>query len=171
MRIQRVVWAVVGVMSLVATSAMAQSFNQSSASANATARIIAPISITNSTALNFGDIVPSGVTGTVVVSAASARTNTGGATLGSGASVSAATFAVGGQAGATYAITLPTSVTITSGANNMTVNAFTSSPSSTGLIPGGGGTQTLTVGATLNVGANQATGTYAGSFNVTVAYN
>ena len=61
MRIPRAVWTVVGVMSLVATSAMAQSFNQSSASANATARIITPISITNSTALNFGDIVPSGV--------------------------------------------------------------------------------------------------------------
>ncbi|MBV5336700.1 MAG: DUF4402 domain-containing protein, partial [Deltaproteobacteria bacterium] len=34
------------------------------------------------------------------------------------------------------------------------------------------GTQTLTVGATLNVGANQAAGTYtSGAFSVTVNYN
>ena len=33
------------------------------------------------------------------------------------------------------------------------------------------GNQTLTIGATLNVGANQAPGDYSGSFSVTVAYN
>jgi hypothetical protein len=41
----------------------------------------------------------------------------------------------------------------------MTVNGFTSTPSATGTLSSGG-TQTLTVGATLNVAAAQAVGTY-----------
>jgi len=54
----------------------------------------------------------------------------------------------------------------------MTVNAFTSSPSATGLLSSGG-SQTLTVGATLNVAAGQMAGTYtnASGVPVTVNYN
>ena len=52
----------------------------------------------------------------------------------------------------------------------MQVNTFVSSPSGTGTLSGGG-TETLSVGATLNVGVAQATGTYAGTFTVTVEYN
>ena len=67
---------------------------------------------------------------------------------------------------------MPASVTISSGANNMTVNAFTSTPSATGTLSALGA-QTVTVGATLNVGASQASGVYtsATSFDVTVNYN
>jgi hypothetical protein len=83
---------------------------------------------------------------------------------------SAATFTVAGLASAGYSITLPASTTLTSGGNNMTVNTFTSNPSGTGTLSGGG-TQTLSVGGTLQVGASQPTGTYSGSFNVTVTYN
>jgi len=61
-------------------------------------------------------------------------------------------------------------VTINSGANTMTVGMFTSNPSGAGTLSAGGN-QTLSVGATLNVGAGQATGTYSGIFSVTVTYN
>jgi hypothetical protein len=64
-----------------------------------------------------------------------------------------------------------TALTITSGANTMTVTAFSSTPSATGLLTAG--TQTLTVGATLNVAAAQAPGVYVSAtpFSVTVNYN
>lgn len=154
---------------LAAASASAQA-NSATTSANATARIVTPIAISKTADMNFGDVVAGGSAGTVVLTSAGARSATGGATLGNGSAVAAAAFNVTGQASATYAITLPASATVTSGANNMTVNTFTSNPSGTGALSGGG-SQALSVGATLNVGASQATGTYTGSFSVTVAYN
>ena len=90
----------------------------------------------------------------------------------SGGVFSAASFTVAGQASYTYAITLPTSCTITDGAShNMTVATFTSNPSSTGTLSSG--TQNISVGATLTVAAAQTPGTYTTStpFTVSVNYN
>lgn len=148
------------------------SFAQST-SANATANIVSPISITAVNNLIFGDIaVSASLAGTVVMSTSGTRTKTGGVLLPvTGTAFNAASFTVSGVADATYAITLPASTTISAGGpNSMTVNTFTSNPSSTGTLSAGG-TQTLSVGATLNVAAGQAQGTYTGTFSVTVAYN
>ncbi len=149
--------------------AFAQS-NSATGTASATARIVTPIAIVKTADLNFGDVVAGGSAGTVVVTTAGVRSATGGATLANGTSVAAAAFTVSGQGSSTYSITLPASASVISGANTMTVNTFTSSPNGTGVLTAGG-TQPLTVGATLNVGASQATGTYTGTFPVTVAYN
>ncbi|MBL0339768.1 MAG: DUF4402 domain-containing protein [Bacteroidetes bacterium] len=146
---------------------------QSTASASASATIVTPISITKTIDLDFGNVGASGAAGTVSISPAGLRAATGGATLPATAgTVSSASFNVAGQANYTYAITLPASVVISSGANNMTVNAFTSNPALTGLLSGAGA-QTVTVGATLNVGAAQAAGVYTSvtPFDVTVNYN
>jgi len=159
------------VAALAVASSLSAAQNSASTSANATAKIIAPITLTKTADLNFGDVVPSGVAGTVTVTPAAVRTSAGGASLGNGAAVTAAAFTVGGQGSATYAITLPAvASTLTTGANTMTVDTFTSNPSGTGLLSAGG-SQALTVGANLNVGVAQATGTYVGTFTVTVAYN
>ncbi len=144
--------------------------NSASTSANATARIITAIAITKNTDLNFGDVVPGTSIGTVVVTPAGARSSTGGASLGNGSAVTAATFSVTGQGSETYAVTLPASITINGGGSSMTVDTFASTPNGTGTLSAGG-SDTLSVGATLNVGASQAVGTYTGSFSVTVAYN
>ena len=53
----------------------------------------------------------------------------------------------------------------------MTITDFTSSPSGINGLLSAGGTQTLYVGGTLNVGATQVAGVYAGTFDVTVTYN
>jgi len=50
----------------------------------------------------------------------------------------------------------------------MTVDTFTSTPSGTGTLTGGA--ETLNVGATLQVGIGQATGSYTGTYSVTVNY-
>jgi hypothetical protein len=65
---------------------------------------------------------------------------------------------------------LPSSATISSGSNTMNVNAFTSSPATTGTLSSGG-TQDLKVGATLNVSAAQAAGLYTNSTAVPVTVN
>lgn len=154
------------------------SAQQSSATAvdvPASATIISAISIVNTAGMDFGQVVPGASLGTVVLTAGASPTRTGapvgGPTLGNSTSVSSAEFDVSGQASSTYSITLPSSpVTLTSGGNNMTVTAFSSSPSSTGTLDGSG-EQVLYVGGTLNVGAAQVAGVYTGVFDVTVAYN
>ncbi|MEO8311768.1 MAG: DUF4402 domain-containing protein [Caldimonas sp.] len=162
-----------------ATGAMAQS--SATGTGTATATVIRPITITNSIdALAFGNIVPSGVAGTLELTAAAVTVATpaGGITqpAATPGTRTAASFTVGGEGGFTYAITLPgVAQTITGpAAATMTVTAFTSSPAATGTLSnalGVAGTETLYVGGTLNVGVNQAPGNYTGTFSVTVAYN
>lgn len=103
------------------------------------------------------------------------RTASAGVTLPIAAgTVSAASFTVQGQANYTYAITLPSSVSIydAGNANNMTVSTFMSVPSVAGVLSASG-SQRLDVGATLHVGAGQAAGNYTSGtpFSVTVNYN
>lgn len=122
-------------------------------------------------ALTFGSFA-AGSGGTVTISAAGARSAGGGVVLVSSGPGAVAQFTVSGDANAGYAITLPANgeVSLTSGANSMAVNNFVSNPASTGQI-GGGGSQTLMIGATLSVGNSQPPGNYSGTFNVTVIYN
>jgi hypothetical protein len=152
---------------------LSATFAQVSATATASATIITPIAISKTVDMNFGNVAVSAVAGTVVLTPAGVRTKTGGVTLPVVAgTISAASFTVTGLGSYTYTITLPsTPLTISSGANTMTVNAFNSTPSGTGTLSGG--TQVLNVGATLNVGVNQAAGLYTSAtpFTVTVNYN
>ena len=157
-------------MSIAALNANAQ---DQSATAVTNATIIQPIAITNTAALEFGNIVALTTPETVIINPAGARSSSNAlslptATLGT---ISAASFTVTGLDAATYSIVLPPAFDVTSGGNTMIVNGFTSTPTSNGVL--GGGTQTLTVGATLNVKANQAAGTYtnADALKITVAYN
>jgi hypothetical protein len=148
----------------------ARNVGAATATSNVSASIVPAISIAKNTDMDFADVIAGGSAGTVVLTTAGARSTTGGATLGNGTGAAAAAFTVSGDPASTYSISLPASATITSGGNTMTVNSFASSPSGTGTI-GGGGTQALSVGATLQVGASQAQGAYTGTFDVTVAYN
>jgi len=147
-------------------------FAQATATANASATIVTPISITKNSDMNFGNIATDGTVGTVILSPAGGRTFTGGVTLPAvTGTVTAASFTVNGSGSYTYAISLPSTLTITSGADSMIVNDFTSTPSSTGTLSSG--TQIINVGATLNLVASQAEGTYTSAtpFAVTVNYN
>ena len=151
-----------------------QSSAQATATASATAYIIAPITITKTADMNFGNVaVSASVSGTVVLSTSGTRTSggSGGVTLpATTGTVSAAAFTVGGASGYTYTVTLPTSCTISDGGgHSMTLSSFTSSPSSTGTLTGG--SSTLTVGATLSVSAGQTPNTYTNSTGVPVTVN
>jgi hypothetical protein len=163
-------------LAIVLIALSASAFAQVSATATASATIITPIAITNAGDMNFGNIAVSTAPGTVVLPAvlAPVRSATGGCTLpATTGTVSAAAFTVTGQTGFTYSITLPASASLTGPGPAMTANAFVSTPT---VLAGGlltGGTQTLYVGATLNVAAAQTAGVYttATAFTVTVNYN
>ena len=154
----------------ITTAALAQV----SATATASATIVGPIGIANTANMNFGNVAVSAVAGTVVMTPAAVRSTTGGCTLPVvTGTVAAGAFNVTGAAAYTYAITLPAAATtITFGANTMTVDTWTSTPSGAGTLSAGG-SQALTIGATLNVGASQPAGTYVSGtpFTVTVNYN
>lgn len=130
------------------------------------------ISISNLQALTFGKFA-AGSGGTVTVSPGGARSATGGVILLSSGSGSAASFRVSGDPGLTYDIVLPPDgrVQLANGTGQtMPVNSFTSNPAGAGQLDLSGA-QTVTVGATLTVGAGQVAGSYSGSFDVTVDYN
>ncbi len=148
-------------------------FAQVSATATATATIVGPITIVNAGNMNFGNVAVSAAAGTVALATDNSRSVTGGCTLpATTGTVSAALFTVSGADGYSYSITLPlAATTINNGANTMTVSNWSSDPTPTGLLTGG--TQTLRIGATLNVGGSQVAGTYLSAipFSVTVNYN
>ena len=161
-------------IAVIALGLSNSSFAQATATASATATIITPITIVKTADMNFGNVAVSAtLAGTVVLAPAGTRSTggAGGVTLpASVGTVTAASFTVSGQGGYTYAITLPTSKTLTSGANTMTVDNFSSNPATTGTLSGAG-SQTLTVGATLNVTAGQAAGVYTNATGVPVTVN
>jgi hypothetical protein len=139
----------------------------------ATASAEAAISLTKVTDLAFGDLTAGVTAGTVKITPAGARSRTGGVTV-LASTFDNASFTVTTPSGLrTYTIILPGSATLTSGGGfTMTVDTFKSNPNGSGTTSAGGAhTQTLNVGATLQVGANQKPGTYTGTFSVTVNQN
>ena len=163
-------------LAIVMLAFTAATFAQVSATATATATIVTPIAITRTVHMNFGNLAVNNTIGTVILTPASTRSATGGVTFlpASPGTITAASFNITGLANATYSITLPgVATTIDDGlGNTMTVFPFTSTPTPTGTLSAGGA-QTLTVGATLNVGASQVAGVYTSAtpFTVTVNYN
>lgn len=154
------------IMIAFALNANAQS---NSATALASATIIAPIEISVDTPMEFGYVVGTAAGGTVVLDPDGTITPTG-VSLAAGIATSPAIFDVTGEAGFSYSITLPTvdPITLDDGSGNtMTVGTFTSTPVGTGTIDG---TQ-IRVGATLTVGASQTPGTYTNNADLTVTVN
>jgi hypothetical protein len=151
------------------------SFAQTTAGATLSATIVQPSNILKVRDMNFGNI-SSGPTGGIVVllpTESGTRTAEGGVTIPSGSgTVSSAKFIVSGADGYSYSIILPAApITLSNGTNFMTIDNFTSTPSGSGTF--NSGAQTIRVGATLNVDANQEAGLYISteSFEVTINYN
>ncbi|WP_016989775.1 DUF4402 domain-containing protein [Flavobacterium sp. ACAM 123] len=170
---RKIISIVTLITAVVAVSTTANA--QASQAAPSGATVVTPISITNDNGLNFGNITVSSTTaGTVVMTPAGVRTAADGAALPTIAGpVAAAKFTVNGQGAYTYAITLPTSAITLKGTadatKEMTLGSFTSTPSGSGALTGG--TQVLTVGGTLTVGAAQAADNYTNTADLIVTVN
>jgi hypothetical protein len=161
---------------LAAAGAASQAGAATSATASSTATVIVPISVTSSGSLSFGKFAAGGSAGTVTVSTAGVRTVSG--VVAAGGTPGVASFAITGEPSTAYSIdTTSTTANLTSGSDNLgltlvsdfTGAGATSGTQSTGTLDGTGH-QTLYVGGTLAVGANQPNGSYSGTVSVAVAY-
>lgn len=141
--------------------------------------VVTPLSFINYESLDFGQIIPANVAGTVTISSNNARSATNGIVL-VGTDYQAARFAGMGAQGERVRIRItPGTVALAGPGPAMTVSNFAIGPDSTLQQVGGSpnyrilpanGIFTFTVGGRLNVGANQPAGTYSGTFTATLDY-
>jgi hypothetical protein len=161
-----------GVFMLIFATEKAEAQNPTAtATANATANIITPITITKNTDLSFGNIIANSSGGTVTIATNSdVPTYSGVAAPSTQGTRTRAEFKVQGMSGVNFHITLPEDdvieLTGPQGATPMSLDNF--GHNSDEVLTEG--TNTFQVGATLNVNADQATGEYSASFPVTVSY-
>ena len=133
--------------------------------------IVSTLNLVAQNGIIFGDISASSIPGTVTIGTDSSRVATGGVTINSNTSGTPAFYEVSGDPNATYSVTLPDSVVLTSSAgDSMIVNNFSSIPNGNGQLDSGG-RQNVNVGATLNVGSFQPFGAYRGIMSTTVDYD
>jgi hypothetical protein len=157
---------------------LAHAQSTATATANATGTIIEGLSIVKVTDLDFGDNIAGATPGTITLTPVNFGNSiptvsvTGGVTHLPGETN--ALFSVFGESGRFVNVTLPaTPLTITSpNSDTMVVRDFITNagvnPSFELLPPNGH--RGFGVGATLDVAANQPTGTYSNTFDVTVSY-
>lgn len=137
--------------------------------AEARARVLAAITLTNNTALEFGAVVAASGGGTVEITPAGTRTPCTLPLTCSG-TVSAAQFDItGGTSGEVVTINADPTVTLlnTSGPGSMSATLLESAPTATLDATGAA---SFTVGGTLTVAASQAEGVYLGTFSVSADY-
>jgi hypothetical protein len=161
---------------LLSNDAFSQGSEQkASAEASTKVQIIKAISITKQTDIDFGNMAIGATNAVVRMNTNGTRTVVSGeVTLpSSSGTVTAGKFEVNGEAGYSYVISLtPTTITLQSGANTITLDNFFSLPLNNSTIPSGG-KEDLFVGGNLNINANQPAGSYVSTANlkVTVQYN
>ncbi len=129
-----------------------------------------PIRVTLDQDMAFGQMAANiAQVGTVTIDAGTGAKTTSPSITDMGGLHGRAIFTVTGDKDVAYSISLPGSATLTAGGDTVTVDTITSNPSGTGVLAGNG-RATLNVGARLNLGVNQAAGSYSGTFDVTVNY-
>lgn len=166
---------------LLSSAALSQTTPPPSITGHATAQITAPLQIQCS-AMHFSSMLSkSTVTSLTLPPDGSPILDPNNILLpGAAQDAKASNCSVTGDVGATYNVTIPSSVSLTNGSGqSMTVNTFTVSSDGDAnplsrLLHNDGtglGLDSFGVGAKLNVRASQAPGKYSGTYVVTVQYN
>jgi hypothetical protein len=149
--------------------------NRSSKAGAAQAMVVQPIRIVAVNPLRFGQIARPNTAGTIIMSPLGVITATGGL-LPSTAIVQTiargpGSFNITGDPSRLFRLTLPAgNITLRSGTRTIRMSAMRSNWVSGASRLSTAGTFALSVGATLNIGANQANGTYTGTYAATVVY-
>lgn len=178
-----------GAVLLIASMAMAHpSFAQSAGQGDANANIVFGISILNTADLSFGQVISPPAAGTVSITTTPDSTawSQGGTLPTFGGVVQPAAFTVSkvgiGGGSPKFWVEIPSSLTLirSGGGASMVVDGFNANAAPVCVATTGGtaaGPQgqcpsadgyNLLVGGTLHVGAGQMTGSYSGTFAVTV---
>lgn len=148
--------------------------------ANSQVGVIQPLSFIKTEDLDFGTVLAGTTAGTVTITPAGARTATGGVTLFGASGHQPAEFAGWGQFNQRVDVSVGSnSIWIYGPGNRMRVRTFiigstptaqlTTNPRSF-RISAANGAFRFPVGATLEVGANQAPGSYSGVWFITLNY-
>ena len=168
--------ALAAVIAIVGASnhALASSGNTKVATGSASAVVAAPIKLSVTGSLQFGTFAQPKTGGTITISPYGAVSTTGdlGAVMAIAQSTpaSAASFAVTGMPGASFAASGVSQVSISNGSATMTGGQFTINSSTSGGQIGNNGMTTFNIGGTLTASANQPAGNYTGTFPITVVY-
>ena len=150
---------------IAALAMNASAAHAASASGTATAKILRQITLAKTSDLQYATIISGAAASTVGVSTAGAVSC--GANLTCTGTTTAANFNVQGTNGAVVLVGGDSSVTLNGSLGGTMSSTLTYSSPNITLSPTGGSFQ---VGGTLSVGANQASGDYSGTFNVTANY-
>ncbi len=147
---------------------------------NAEVTVVRPLSFVIDDGLDFGNVVRGTTAGTVTVAPDGTRTKTGGVTLANGGGHKAASFAGMGSNNQRVDISLgANSILITGPGAPMRVHTFVVGSTPTAIltttplrfrINSATGIFAFPVGATLDVGANQAAGKYTGVWIINLNY-
>lgn len=142
------------------------------ATGNAQVVIIAPLTLTHNSGakLDFGNVINT-TAGTVTVAAKDGAVTTSGV-AGQNGTTTADQFTVTGANGIPFTVSAPASITVTNGANNMTINSVTSfcgTGATSSCVASTGGTA-VGIGGTLTVSAAQAAGSYTGTYTLNITY-
>ena len=164
---------------LFALAAASPALAQNNAQGQAEAIVLRPLSFFKVNDLDFGSIIASGTAGTVRLAPDGTRTRTGGVTL-AGNGGEPARFAGLGSFNRQVNISLGSNtIWITGPGPRMRVRNFEIGSTPTAIlsttptrfrITSPLGNYNFPVGATLEVGANQTPGDYAGTFTITLNY-
>ena len=136
----------------------------------------ATIFVSGTQNLHFGSFASGPSSGTITINPASgARTSTGGVTLVSGSGLEAnGVISLTGSTGLAITLSMAAGAfTISNGADNMNVSSFDFNTLGAGdniVLTLATSTETISVGGTITVGANQAAGTYTGNYTVNAVY-
>ena len=150
---------------IAALAMNASAAHAASATGTATAKILRQITLTKTSDLQYATIISGAAASTVGVSTAGAVSC--GANLTCTGTTTAANFNVQGTNGAVVLVGGDSSVTLNGSLGGTMSSTLTYSAPNITLSATGGSFQ---VGGTLSVGANQASGDYSGTFNVTANY-
>jgi hypothetical protein len=158
------VGAAIAALAMNASAAQA-----ASATGTAKAKILRQITLTNTSDLQYATIISGSTASTVAVSTAGAVSC--GAGLTCTGTTTAANFDIQGTNNAVVLVGGDSSVTLNGSLGGTMTSTLTYSATSVTLTNGPGTVGgSFQVGGTLSVGANQASGDYAGAFNVTANY-
>ena len=148
---------------------------QETAVASAAATIVTSNTIEKIDDIDFGDLISTDVAGTVILGTDGTRTFAGPVASATPGNVNPAQFEVIGTALALYTITTPTTIILTNqDGYTMEVDTFTSATvlplGVMGTLPNNG-KQKFYLGSTLHVSANQQSGLYTNTTDLTVTIN
>lgn len=141
------------------------------ASSNASATVVAPVTISTNTEMLFEKLSKNAFGSVLIFGSSYEHPVRGTASQPSlGATENAGTFAISSDANTTYSVTLPQNVIISNASSNDTmINTFAGN--SYGAYILSGTHQIISVVGKLNEGGKQGAGNYKGQLNITVYYN